>query len=159
MTWNFEYPPRNGSTPRKAQMTGDKIYRAVEIRPFPHSCEQRHQLEPQPYFLMFAHWSGMRERSIGCSCILLITLASAFNHCRVKLRIVCGCLMNAWTECQKIMKQPSSCCSMDFMEQMPGWWRVLEVSKAHCLLLSSLRVTSLMKRRRERRKSRSLKIL
>ena len=156
-------------------MTGDKIYKAVEVRPFLHSCEQRHQLEarldrikwfvwncapePRPYFLMYTHWSGVLERSIGCSCVLLITLASAFNHCRVKLRIVCGCLMNAWTECQKIMKQPSSCCSMDFMEQMPMWWRVLEVSKAHYLLLSSLRVMSLMKRRKERRKSRSLKIL
>lgn len=156
-------------------MTGNKIYRAVEIRPFPHSCKQRRQLEarvdrikwfvwncppkPLPHFLMYAHWSDMWEWSIGCPCILLITVTSAFNHCRVKLRIVCGCLMNAWTECQKIMKQPSSCCSMDFMEQMPMWWRVLEVSKAHRLLLSNLRVMSLMKRRRERRKSRSLKIL
>ena len=49
-------------------------------RPFPHSCKQRHQVEarvdktqwfvwnsppePRPHFLMFDHWSGMRERSI-----------------------------------------------------------------------------------------------
>ena len=52
-------------------------------RPFPHPFKQRHQLEtrvdkiqwfawncrsePRPHFLMFAHWSVMRERSIGVS--------------------------------------------------------------------------------------------
>ena len=52
----------------------------VMIRPFPHSCEQRHQVEswvdkiqwfvwncppePQPHFFMFAHCSGMWERSV-----------------------------------------------------------------------------------------------
>ena len=54
-------------------------------RPFLHSCKQRHQVEarvdktqwfewnsppePRPHFLMFAHWSGMRERSIRCNII------------------------------------------------------------------------------------------
>ena len=49
-------------------------------RPFPHSCEQRHQVEswvdkiqwfvwncppePQPHFFMFAHWCGMWERFV-----------------------------------------------------------------------------------------------
>ena len=49
-------------------------------RPFPHSSEQRHQLEarvdkiqwfvwncppePRPHFFVFVHWSVMRERSI-----------------------------------------------------------------------------------------------
>ena len=49
-------------------------------RPFPHSCEQRHQVEswvdkiqwfvwncppePQPHFSMFAHCSGMWKRSV-----------------------------------------------------------------------------------------------
>ena len=51
-------------------------------RPFPHSCKQRHQVEPrvdniqwfvwncppepQPHFFVFAHWSGMQERSVEC---------------------------------------------------------------------------------------------
>ena len=49
-------------------------------RPFPHSCEQRHQVEswvdkiqwfvwncspePQPHFFMFGYWCGMWERSV-----------------------------------------------------------------------------------------------
>ena len=53
-------------------------------RPFLHSCKQRHQLEawvnkiqsfkcpsvPGPDFFLFAHWSGMRERSIERSLLL-----------------------------------------------------------------------------------------
>ena len=54
---------------------------SLDNRPFPHSSEQRHQLEarvdkiqwfvwncppePRPHFFVFVHWSVMRERSIA----------------------------------------------------------------------------------------------
>ena len=63
----------------------------MSYRPFTHSCKQRHQVEARVdkysdlyeiahpnldlIFFMFAHWSGMRERSFG---VLVCGFADVF---------------------------------------------------------------------------------